>query len=369
MNQTIKKTISAVLALSLILGGCGAATPSASAIAKTPAPPAPATSTVVPFTDSLDRVTELSTSITRVAPCGSVAQMILYTLAPELLIGWAANPSETTKKYIPEEYWKLPEFGQFYGKNVSLNMEALVAADPQVIIDMGDIKPGMVADLDGLTQQLAVPVIFIEATLETMPQAYRTLGKLLNKGQKAEELALYCEKTLKMAADFRAKVGDKKQSVYFGTGKDGLACNARGSIHSTVLDMLGIENAAVVENVSNKGGGNQIDMEQLLNFNPQVMILQAPGVYDQVATDPTWQQLEAVKSGRYYEIPNAPYDFMSAPPSVNRMIGLNWLARLVSPESYTLDFTAELKEFYKLFYGYALTDDETTTMLANSIGK
>ena len=348
------KILAAMAALVLLLTGCRA---------QTPAPSAPPVDKTV-FTDSLGRSVELDSQLTRVAPCGSVAQIILYTLAPELMVGWAANPDERARPYIPEQYWQLPTFGQFYGKNVSLNIEALVTAAPQVIIDMGDQKPNMAADLDGVSQQLDLPVVFIDATLESMPQAYRTLGRLLGREQRAEELALYCEEALEMARLLREETGEAgRVSAYYGTGKDGLACNARGSIHAAVLEMVGVENAAVVENVSQKGGGNQVDLEQLLLWNPEVVLLSAQDSYDAVMGDPAWGQLEAVQVGRVYEIPNRPYDLLSSPPSVNRVAGLHWLAWRIYPDRYPGDIRQTLETFYRLFYQYDLSSAELDAML------
>lgn len=323
--------------------------------------------TTMNFTDSLGREIELDASLTKIAPCGSVAQMILYTLAPERLVGWAKNPDERAKPYISGECWELPQFGQLYGKNVTLNIEALVAVGPQVIIDLGDIKANMADDLDSVSDQIGIPVIFIEATLEKMPEAYRTLGMLLNEEEKAEVLAEYCEKTLAMAAEIAREVaGEDVVTAYFGTGTDGLACNARGSIHGEVLDLLGVTNAAVVENVSQKGGGNKVDMEQVMLFNPDIILFAASGIYDQVFLDRAWCELDAVKNGRVYEIPNRPYDFLASPPSINRVIGIHWLAWVAYPEYYKLDLIEEMQTFYQLFYNYPLTHAEVEELLKNS---
>lgn len=368
----IKKIIAVVCAVSLLMVGCVANTQQSL--------PATESSTVgnsidgnvttISVMDDLGRTVQLDSELLRIAPSGSVAQMILHTLAPELLVGWASNPGANTKPYIDEKYWQLPEFGQFYGKNVSLNMEALLTAQPQVIIDMGDVKQNMGEDLDGLSQQINLPVIFIEANLDTMAAAYRTLGKLLNREQRAEQLATYCERTMQMAAEVADGVTDSNRvSAYYGVGQDGLSCNAKGSIHATVLELVGVENAATVENVSQKGGGNQIDMEQLMLFDPDIVLLAATGIYDQVGSDVSWQQLPAIQSGNYYQIPNTPYDFLSSPPSMNRIIGLHWLAWVAYPELYKLDIREQLSEFYRLFYSYELTEQEIDTMLEASYNK
>lgn len=319
------------------------------------------------FTDSTGREVELPANITRVAPSGPAAQMILYSLAPDSLIGWGTKPSEVQKQYMDEKYWSLPVFGQFYGKSNTLNLEALIEADPQVIIDLGDKKASHKEDMTGVQEQTGIPTIFIEANLNTFPDAYRKLGKLLGKEEKAEQIAQYIERTVAMAKENAAKIPeDQRVSVMFGTGPTGLDVNAKNSIHADVIDVIGAVNAIEVPNVSSKGGGNTINMEQLMMFDPDVILFNEGGPYQTVADDPLWQGLSAITEGRYYEIPSAPYNWLASPPSVNRIIGIPWLGNLVYPQLYDLDMVAEAQKFYSLFWHYDLGEAEAKALLKNS---
>lgn len=350
------------------------ATPQPSASDSTPTatsqPSASATGAdadTIVFTDSCGREVTLPKKIERVAPSGSTAQMLLFSLAPDTLIGWSSNPSESTKKYFPEKYWNLPEFGQFYGKSVTLNMEALIAADPQVIIDIGNLKPTHKEDMDAIQKQTGIPTIFVEATLESFPKVYRELGELLGVSEKGNEIASYIEGALAIPKEIPEA---DRVSVFFGNGESGLDANAKGSIHADVIPFVGAENAAVVEEVSNRGGGNTINMEQLLQFDPDVILVTSTGgMYDKIATDPTWKDLRAVKEGKFYEIPSDPYGWLADPPSVNRVIGISWLSELLYPDLYDIDMVAETQKFYKLFWHYDLTEAEARELLANSIFK
>lgn len=358
--------LAALLALGL-LAGCASSAPATSA--NTPGTTsAPATGDTFVFTDSCGREVTLPTNLTQVAPSGAAAQIILFTANPDAMVGWSAQPDESQKKYYGEEYWNMPEFGQFYGKNVSLNMEALIAASPQVIIDMGDMKEGHGEDMDAIQEQTGIPTIFIEANLETFPAAYRTLGQLLNCEEQCEKIAAYIEATTAYAEEKAATIADAdKVSVYYGTGETGLDANAKGSIHADVIDIIGAENACVVEEISNKGGGNTISMEQLLNFDPDVIIQASAACYQNIATDELWQGLRAVENDAYYEIPTGPYCWMGSPPSVNRIIGIYWLGSLIYPELYSdIDMVQETIDFYELFWHYAMSEEEAREMLANS---
>ena len=319
------------------------------------------------ITDSAGREVEIPSEITKIAPSGPLAQIVLYTVSPDKLAGLAADFSNEAKQYIDEKYWGLPKFGQFYGKNASLNMEALIAEAPDVIIDIGEAKKTVKEDMDALQEQLNIPVIFVEATLPTMADAYEMLGDITGEKEQAGKLADYCRAEIGKADQNAAAIADAdRKSVYFGLGEDGLHTNAKGSIHADVIDRIGAVNAADVEAVSS-GGGSEVSFEQVLLWNPDLIIVDSQKLYDTLTADPMWQELDAVKNGKIFKIPTAPYSFMSSPPSVNRMIGIEWLGNLVYPDLYSSNIREEVKNFYQLFYHIDVTDEQLDTILKDAV--
>ena len=361
-KSLIKKLTAAILIIALAAGlaGCGGATDTIDKNKEE--------GNVYTFEDSCGRTVELPENITRVAPSGSLAQMVLMTIAPETLVGLSATPSTDQYPYFPEKMITLPTFGQFYGSKSNLNMESLVDANPQVIIDIGDQKPGHANDMRKIQRQTGIPTIFIKADMDDLPTAYRTLGKILGKEEKGEELASYIEDVLAMAEKNKEKLTkDDIVSVMYGTGSTGLNTNAKGSVQADVLDTIGVENAIVTEDINNAGGATLVSMEEVYKVDPDVIILQTVGPYERIIKGGSeWDKLSAVKNGRVYEIPNIPYCWMASPPSVNRVIGVLWLGNLLYPDLYDYDMVAKAQEFYKLFWNYDLSEDEAKAMLANS---
>lgn len=375
-----RRMLALLLALVLIAGvftGCasGRAETAAPETAQTEPAPGKAAGTAAPesieFTDSLGRTVALPADITRIAPSGAVAMMMLAALAPEYMVTVSTAPGESQMAFLPAALAALPETGQIYGGKSSLNLETLLSADPQVIIDLGDKKGDMAADLDALQEQIGVPVIFIEADLPHMAQAFRTMGALLSgKAERGEEIAGLVDRTTAMAAENSAKItGDMRVRVLYTTGEDGLGTNAAGSTQAQVLDLVGAENAAVVEDVTNKGGGNIISLEQLYNFDPDVIVFAENSIYDTVADDPAWAQLTAIRAGRYCEVPGSPYNWLSGPPSMNMILGAWWLGNLLYPDIYDYDMSEMTQQIYKTLWSCELTADEAAALLANSTFK
>lgn len=353
----MKKILSLVLVAVLMFSLC--------ACGVTPAQDAGKT---VMFTDSLGREVEIPADITRVAPSGNVANMFMLSIAPEYMVCISNEIHEEQEPYFLEGIADLPITGQLYGSKSTLNLEQLLSTEPQVIIDIGDYKKGMEEDLDALQQQTGLPVIFLKGDLQNMAETFRTLGTLLSgKSERGEEIGKFIDETVAMAQANSAEISeDERVSVMFTCREDGLSTNARGSTQSQVLEIVGAENAIVVEELSNKGGGNVINMEQLYNFNPELIIFGADSIYDTVADDAAWQQLDAIKNDNYYEIPALPYNFMSEPPSVNMILGIWWCGNLVYPEVYDYNVIEKLQQAFNVFWQYELTEAEATEMLAKS---
>lgn len=316
------------------------------------------------FTDSCGRTVELPSVITKAAPSGAVATMMFAAIAPEYMCNVNSAPSEAQMKYLPGVLSSLPATGQLYGSKATLNLEELIATGAQVLVDMGDYKNGIAEDLDRLQAQIGIPCIFLEADLGHMAQAFRSLGQILSgKAERAEALASFIDETVDMAARTSALISEAERvSIMYTSGPDGLGTNSKGSSQAQVIDLIGADNAIVLEKYSSKGGGNQISLEQLYNFAPEIVIFSEASIYSTVESDPAWQVLNA----RYYEIPCQPYSWMSNPPSMNMVLGIWWLGNLVYPQYYDYDMTKVAQDFYKLFWDYDLSEAEAKAMLANS---
>jgi iron complex transport system substrate-binding protein len=319
------------------------------------------------FVDSVGRKVEVPEKITKIAPSGSLAQLVLYTSSPDLLVGLSGPFSKDAQEFIDKKYQELPQFGQFYGKSANLNMEALSAAEPDVVIDIGETKDNIKEDMDKLQNQMNIPTIFIEANLENMAETYEKLGDLLGNAEETEKLGQYCEKVLKQANDVHSSLTEAEQKrVYYAAGTAGLNTNAEGSFHAQVMEVVGAKNAATGVDVVSKSSGTTVPMEQLLQWQPDYILAESPAVYDIIMKDKSWQELKAVKEGKVYQVPTAPYNFLGAPPSVNRIIGIQWLGQLIYPDHYKLNIEDEVKEFYQLFYHAEPTAEQLKAILKNA---
>ena len=318
------------------------------------------------FTDSVGREVTVPAQIDQVAVSGPMAQIVLFALCPDKLVGISNAWDESAAQYLDTEYYNLPLLGQLYGGKGELNLETLLESGAQVVIDVGEAKGSIVEDLDALQEQTTIPFVHISATLATMDETYTMLGDLLGMPDEAKTLADYCRGTYDRALTIADSV--EKANLLYITGDAGLNVIAQGAYHAEVIDLLS-NNLAVVDDPSSKGAGNEVDMEQILNWNPDVILFAPDSIYDTVAGDAAWQGVTAIQNGAYYEVPMGPYNWMGFPPSVQRLLGMLWMAKVLYPAAADFDLYTEAAQYFKLFYHCDLTREQYDALVANSLGR
>lgn len=322
------------------------------------------TETTRVFTDSCGREVTVPADIQKIAVSGPLAQMVVFAIAPDKMVGVANAWDESAKAYFDAKYLELPLLGQLYGGKGELNLETLLAVEPDVVIDVGEPKDSMAEDLDALQEQTGIPFVHIDAYLASMDDTYAMLGDLLAMPNEAQGLADYCRyayDTVKAIADSVEKV-----NLLYVTGEEGLNVIAKGSYHAEAIDML-CNNLAVVDEPSSKGTGNEVDMEQILNWNPAAVIFAPGSIYSTVADNENWQTIPAIRDGRYYEVPMGPYNWMGFPPSVQRILGMQWMAKVLYPDAADYDMYETTQTYFQLFYHCDLTAEQYAALTAHSL--
>ena len=314
----------------------------------------------VQFEDSCGRTVEIPSNPKKVAASGSMAQQVIMTFDPSVLCGLSSELTADEEKCFGIKSADYKVFGALYGTKGSFNKEEVVAAGTELVIDIGEAKKGIVEDLDQLQESLGIPVIHIEATIDTYDQVYTTLGKILGNEKRATELANYCKKAMSDSQAAMAKVSDEARvSVAFLTDEThGLA---QGSFHAALIDMVAT-NAIVADSVVGNGFGNEISLEQLAVWDPDVLLIQSADLYAKVGDDPAWSSLSAVQNGTYYLVPSVPYGWLNSPPSVNQVLGAQWLPHLLYPELVGADAKDIVKSYFETMYGYKISDAEYAEM-------
>lgn len=318
-------------------------------------------------TDSAGRTVEVPDTISRVFAAGPPASILLYVLAPQDMVGWVRAPRATEKPFLLPSVQALPELGRLTGRGDTLNLERLLAAKPDVIIDFGTINDTYRSLADRVQAQTGIPYLLIDGRFQNTPAALRLLADILNVKARGEKLALAAEEIFAQVDRVLAQVPqDKRPRVYLARGPEGLESGSRGSINTEIIERAGGIN--VVEGLREKGGIVNVSPEQVIAWAPDTIITLDPGFRRSVADKPAWAPVPAVRDRRVFLAPNLPYGFIDAPPSLNRLIGLTWLLHTLYPDKASGNLRDQVRAFYHLFYQVEPNDAELDRLLDHTGG-
>ncbi len=365
-----KRLVAAVCACALCLGlagmlaGCSSG---ASEDTQSTDQSASEQSSTVTFTDSAGREVEVPAQIDRIAPSGHTAQQVLLTMAPDKMVGLSQELTDDQLKYLGDKFSDYPVFGAAFGAKGDMNKEAVAASGAQIVIDTGEYKDGLKEDLDNLQSQLGIPVVFIETPLDGYDKAYEMLGELLGMEDRGKELGDYCSKAYSETEAVMASIPESERvNVAYLLGDSGLNAIAKGSYQGTVIDMCA-NNVVEVEKASGSGTGNEISLEQIAVWNPDLIVFGTNSIYDTVGSDTAWSGISAIKSNNYYEVPSEPWTWLNNPPTVNQILGMQWFARLCYPDKFNDDMQDVVTEYFKTFYGYDLSQSDYDEMMSTAL--
>jgi iron complex transport system substrate-binding protein len=290
-------------------------------------------------------VIQIPETVARVFPAGPPAAILLYTLAPDLLLGWPrANRAEQCAFMLPDVCGR-PEVGRLTGRGNTANLESVLALKPDLIVDVGSTAPTFESLAARVQEQTGIPYALLDGRFEATATTYRLLGALTHRD--AEPLATYTDRTIStILARIKPIPQDERPRVYYARGPRGLETGLGGSINVETIEFLGARNVAA----ERQGGLATVSIEQVLVWNPQVIVTIDRDFAVNVRNDPQWANIEAVRAGRVHLSPVLPFGWVDFPPSVNRLIGLWWLAKILYPKQFDEDIHTLTRDFYSRFY-------------------
>ncbi len=342
------------------------------------------------LTDMAGRTVELPDKIDKIYAPSPYASTLLMSLCPEKLCGLFFPIEEYQKSFLNPCLFDLPVIGKV------TEFEAIKKANPDVILIWGEKANPIHPKSEKALAEIGIPHVYAccdeLVDLRDYPTIYRFLGEILGIEERAEQLAVYCEETLKNAEELVNSVHPQaRPRVYYSEGKEGTQTEYSHSLHAHLLNLIGDVNVHR-GNLVGHPGMEQLTQDQILAYNPEVIIVWQKEAYEKIiskgciATTPQcsalqplqslrdsspticggagersetegadceaigWGQISAVKNNRVYLIPVEPFSYFDRPPCFMRILGLKWLLSICYPKNYKKNFEDEKAKFLKLFF-------------------
>ncbi len=312
------------------------------------------------FVDDAGRRVQLPSRVGRVFAAGGPAEVLLYTLVPDMLAGRNRLPEGEAVEFFPPAYRNPVFIRRLPSVNDPGADAELLALKPDVYIDYGSVHEDYIAAVEAVQRRTGIPGIILDGTLERIPQTYRRLGHALGVGERGERLGAAADRLL---TKYRRMLSSSASArVYLACSADGfLPCLADESAGEQLAWLGGINVAGPLATAPQRA----LSIEEIRALNPHVVVVAGgAGAVERLRANHAWQSVEAVAAGRVYQAPAVPYGWGSRPPSVNRLAGVIWLSHIAAGRPFDAAFDADIRGFYRDFYHLALTERQLRRLVA-----
>jgi len=251
-----------------------------------------------------------------------------------------------------------------------INFEELIKTKPDVLFMNANEQNAKKA------HDVGIPVVQLKITdFNSLEKCVSLTGEVLGDEAKknADKYNAYLEEKMKMISGRTAKIPkEQKPKVLHIASLSPLTIDGKDA-----LPCLGIEVAGGINVADISGNSKTVSMEQILQWNPDVIILgrilSGNGLNntaqisntdaDAILKDPDWQKIKAVRDKKVYSNPDGAFTWDRY--SAEEALQIQWLAKLFNPDLFQdIDMVKETRYFFKTFMNYDLSEDEANRMLA-----
>lgn len=316
------------------------------------------------ITDMVGRKVTIPDHITRALSAAPPIAVLQYALARDTMVGLNLGFQPADLPFIDARVAGLPVIGSAFSAGRMINPEAAMSLKPEVILAWQNPT----VDRTRIEENFAktgIPVVFIKLDdLRDWPAGLEFVGAVLGREARAKLLADDIRASLaKVDHALDAIPEAERVRVYYAESPDGLATDCHHSFHTEAIELARGYNVYRCEQREHTGM-ERVSLEQVIAFDPQVILVQDPAFLPVVRSDPRWKNISAVRNGRIVTIPRVPFNWIDRPPSLMRALGMQWLANQLYPARYPLHLRMEVRRFYKLYLDLDLSDADLTRLLA-----
>ncbi len=206
-----------------------------------------------------------------------------------------------------------------------------------------------------------VPVIYIEtSTPEQLLKSMELLGKAIGNEKQAEEYAKYFNEEMENLKKLGAQIpeNEKIRTLYVNPPTYRLP-NAQAE---NLLAIIGAE--SVTKNANRKDGRGNYDAEDIIMWDPQIIIGFKGAVKSRFSGDKKLKNVSAIKDDKIYIVPTVAHSYGSPNPELP--LAGYWFMHKLYPNIVTTQMLEEkVMNFYKKFFHYTLTPEELKEIVAD----
>lgn len=198
---------------------------------------------------------------------------------------------------VPADIARLPRLGRLAGHASTLSLETLLALEPDLVVDCGNVDDSWVSQAQRVSERSKIPWVLIGGNLASSAQQLLTIGDIVGTEARTRRQAALAQRFIADAQAFSS--GSRARTRFYAArGAKGLETGLAGSLHTEAAELLGLENVA---RVAGRSGLTQVSLENLLAWQPDIILTQNVTTRNYILQDPAMEGSQRRReNGRCY---------------------------------------------------------------------
>ncbi len=245
----------------------------------------------------------------------------------------------------------------------AINAEAVLAMGIDILFIKGDMYENT-SEKEKI-EMTGIPYVVINyETMEEQFKAFSVIGDALKESSKAEMMINYYKDAIKRVEERVKDIPLEERPKLYHSVNEALRTDIEGSLGAEWIGVTGVENVSLEGDLLLKDRKTFTTLEQIFVWDPDIIICNESGVDKFILQDEKWAGLRAVREGNVYQIPIG-VSRWGHPSSTETPLAILWLANLLYPQYFSdIDIKNEIKEYYKTFYDFEVSDEIIENILS-----
>jgi iron complex transport system substrate-binding protein len=313
----------------------------------------------VTITDMLGRHVTMPKKIRRILALHPIPTTLLELLAPRQIVSvdtvFARSLKPDDARFTAEQLSSLksrPRTGVYFK---GFDPEQLIRLHPDVVLTMtGD------TNIDREQKTTGIPFFAVsKVPVASYRSTIHLIGQIVGQTERADRMAAFWAHQVAAVEARTASVPASRRPTVIYTGRNGDILGIPGKetvFGSTIAAAGGSYLGGMLPAGHADAENNPVSMEQIVTWDPDVVIVACTRAKDKIVHDPRWRTIKAVRNGRIYVPPQ-----QGGLDGLQAVLGMAWAqAVLLDHDSPTAraalaDVT---QSYYRLFFGHSLTSTQ-----------
>ncbi len=244
-----------------------------------------------------------------------------------------------------------------------INIEEMAKVDPDVVFIKGEIANNE-KELAKM-EEFNIPYLVVDFnSIEGQKYSIEMMGQAIGTIDEAKKFNDYYQACMDRVQENIKDIPMEERVRVYHSVNEAVRTDAKNTLPGDWTQIAGAYNVSVNENLHFAENKYFASLEQILLWDPEVIIVNEEGVDEYIMANEQWGNIKAVTDHKVYKMPNG-ISRWGHPGGIETPLAILWTAKKLYPDRFNdIDIQAETQYFYKEFFDHELSEDMMQKMMS-----